>query len=423
MAGLTRRAWFKVHSWIGLTCGLLLFVVCWSGTVAVFSHEIDWLLNKDIRAPAAADPMKWQAIEDAVRFRYPDWRIVSISAPPQDGFAAEVLAEPEAGKTYRIYVDPTTAAIAGHTSYFNVQRFFRSFHMALFDRGDIKLLGVPLGYLVVALLAFPLLGSLVASLLFYKRWWRGFFQLRIGHGAKAFWSSAHKLVGVWSLWFILAIGVTGVWYWVEWYVPYTDTAAARTVPARSPLPLDMLIAKAAAAYPDLQPTGISSWDDGPVIWVEGRDGSFLVRDRTAGVTIDRYTGEVLELRKPGALNALDRWTETADPIHFGTWGGLWSKALYFLFGLGLSGLTLTGAYLQAKRQQRSGVTVARAPVLAAYVATLAFVVSAVINGYREISDYGVAGNWPEVATPIAGFLLAWCASTVAALSIWMWKLR
>ncbi|MGG6286652.1 PepSY-associated TM helix domain-containing protein [Leptolyngbya sp. AN03gr2] len=425
MAGLARRTWFVVHSWLGLTCGLLLFVVCWSGTIAVFSHEIDWLIDERIQARSAPDKLRWQKIEDAVKARYPGWRITEINAPIHDGAAVEVLAEPETDNPHRVYVDPATAVVIGHTSYLNVQRFFRSFHMALFDTGRFKFLGVPVGYLTVALLSFPLLASAIASLLFYRRWWRGFFSLSLNRGAKSFWSSAHKLVGVWSLWLIFAIGITGLWYLAEWYIPYDDPPEpAEQQYNRPPLALDHLVMIAQANYPGLRVTGMSNWEGEEIVSVDGRDGAFLVRDRAAGVSINRYTGAITDMRRPSDMGAVDRLMETVDPVHFGNWGGLWSKALYFFFGLGMTGLTLSGAYLQAKRQQtrfRPGRV--RLPVLFAYLATLAACLFAILGAWHEIRGYGLAGQFPSVAWPTLVVIFMWCFSTIGALTIWMLKLR
>lgn len=194
-------------------------------------------------------------------------------------------------------------------------------------------------------------------------------------GAKIFWSDLHKLTGLWSLWFVALIAATGIWYLVEWkvtseaFVP--DPPAVDTV--QRTLPLDVLFSRAYEAYPasEVRTVVFEQMSSG-LFEVHGQDGAWLVRDRGARVWIDARNGKVIAIRRAAEMQPLHRWIDTADPLHFGNFGGLWSKAVWFLFGLGMSGLCLTGAHLQAKRQQRQGLMKRRGPVVAAYAAVLLF---------------------------------------------------
>lgn len=262
------------------------------------------------------------------------------------------------------------------------------------------------------------------TVVFHRRWWRSLVRLQVGHGSRAFWSSLHKFTGAWSLWFIAIIAGTGIWYLAEWYVPYVEAAATPTNATGTLLPLDTVVAHAVAAYPELEVSGIARWSDGPEIEVQGQDGALLVRDRAASVTVDRTTGAILGTVRPSEMTLLERWTETADPLHFGSWGGLWSKALYFLFGFGLSGLILTGAYLQARRQQvQSRAGQPRPAIVVAYLTTVAILAWSVLNAFEELKGYGLNGTLPSISPETVAFLAAWCLVTLAALTAWMAKLR
>jgi uncharacterized iron-regulated membrane protein len=422
---LRRRTFFAWHSWIGLTAGLLLFVVCWSGTVAVISNELDWFADERLRAPPA-EQVAWQAIGEKVEAAKPGWHILAINAPLDPGFAAEVwVADPD-DVWHRVWADPASGEVLGTTSYFNVQRFFRSFHMSLFI-GGWQVWGIPFGYWVVGLAAFVLAVSFVTSLLFYRRFWRGFLKLERRKGAKVFWSDLHKLTGLWSLWFIALIAATGIWYLVEWKVtseaPVPDAPAAEGS-VQQTLPVEVLVARAGQAYPalDIRTVVLDQMSSG-LFEAHGQDGAWLVRDRGARVWLDARNGNTIAIRRAGEMRPLHRWVETADPLHFGNFAGLWSKAIWFLFGVGLSGLCLTGAYLQAKRQQRQGTSSRRSPVLAAYAATAFILLAAVPFAREEMLRWGVSGGLPEVPLSAGAVIALWLSLTLTALALWVRAVR
>lgn len=418
---MRRRTFFVWHSWIGLTAGLLLFVVCWSGTVAVFAQELDWLADERLRAPAA-EQVAWQAIEENVQEALPGWRILSISAPTAPGFASEVWIADPADVWHRTWADPGTGEVLGTTSYFNVQRFFRSFHMSLFIDAW-RIWGIPFGYFLVGLLAFVLAASLITSLIFYKRFWRGFFKLQTHRGAKVFWSDLHKLVGLWGLWFAVLMAVTGVWYLAEWKVTsgalVPDPPAAAGSVTRT-LPLTELVAAAERAYPALEigDVVLEQMDAG-LFEVHGQDGAWLTRNRGARVWLDARDGRTIAIRRAAELRPLHRWIDMADPLHFGNFAGLWSKAAWFVFGVGLSGLCLTGAYLQVKRQQRQNPAGWRKPVLISYAFTIFVLLAAAWFGHRELLTYGRGGSLPDVPDQVLMTVSIFVLSMLVPLFLWM----
>jgi uncharacterized iron-regulated membrane protein len=417
---MTRRTWFRWHGWIGLTTGLLLFVVCWSGTIAVFSREIDLALDPGLSAAPRTERVAWGAFERNIAAGHPDWWLMQMSASHGPGTTLEAWAQDEEGVIRRLDGDPATGALLGTRSLFGVQRFFRSFHMALFVEAW-PILGVPLGDWIVALLSLPFLASMSTALVFYRRFWRGFVHVQWRKGRKVLWSDVHKLAGVWSLWFVLAIGLTGLWYLAEQHLPAgpePPQAEGSKDPAR--LPIAELIARAETAHPALRINAVILRDfDQGLFEVHGQDGAALVRERAARVWLDARNGEVLGVQRSSDLGAYARWIETADPLHFGNFAGLWSKVPWFVFGVALSGLCLSGAYLQAKRQERQAGCKYRGPVLAGYGLTIACLLLSAWFGYEEIMGYGSGGSPPDLPTGATVFIAAWTASTLFILTLWM----
>lgn len=353
---------FAVHGWLGLSLGLPLFVICFSGTIAVLSHEIDWLINPAIRAAGPAGPVDWQAAYEGVRAAYPGHPIRSAWAPVGEGFGAEFWVGSPNGN-FRVYVEPTTGEVLGTGPWFNTQRFFRDFHRRFFW-------GAGWGITLVSAFAIPLLFSVLTGLMFYKRWWAKLFTLRFYKGARVLAADCHRFAGAWSFVFALMIGVTGLWYLVEKpslrsvreHVNRPERIGREEIAAlgavATPMPLSELIRLAQEASADFEVKAISFPERaGEPIQFDGQAGAWLVRDRANRVLLDPFSGRVLGLNRGEEAHPVIRWSETADLLHFGTFGGLGVKLIWFAFGLFLSILMPTGVFLFAKRaeQQIAGV--------------------------------------------------------------------
>jgi uncharacterized iron-regulated membrane protein len=387
-----KKLLFMFHGWLGLSLGLPLFVICLSGSFAVVSHEIDWLLHPAMRAPVHHGPVNWGAIAKNVRQRHPDDRIVWLMAPEGPGFAAQSWVQTPLG-IHRVFADPATGEITGETVWFNSQRFFRDFHRRFFWYSAWAIT-------LVCSFSFVLLFSAGTGLLFYSRWWAKLFTLRFHKGTRVFWSDMHRLIGVWTLLFAAIISITGLWYLFErpamrWITgrtrslsatseaPATTSAQTRSaskatsvsgnaerrpgnsrLPELGPLPQLLPVTEyvriAQEAYPSLNIRSLYFPERvGDPVQVQGDDTAWLVTHAANMVRIDPYRGTVVSVRKGEELSPGIRWSLTVDPLHFGNFGGLASKLIWFAFGLVLSGLMPTGLYLWLKRAEQTAAGVAK----------------------------------------------------------------
>lgn len=347
-----RSLWWRVHQWAGLQVSLFLAFILATGTIATLSHEIDWLINPAMRVASQEGPQaSWGALATSAHEVAGDARIEWIYAPSEPWFAVEAIAERPNGDRFRIQIDPWTAEVRGLTSWFNAQRLFRELHRNLMMPTAI---GVP----IVTLLAFPLLASVVTAFWVYKKWWRGFFRVprrrkdRRNDGRR-FTGDLHRFVGLWSLWFVALIGVTGVWYFVEKMggaAPVPRPPEVLTPAQASGAKLDALVTKAHQAFPDLRVTsiGFPKGQPGGVV-VMGQAKALLVRERANAVMLDPDREAVVEVVRGEELSLHQRISEAADPLHFGTWGGLATRIAWFLCGLALTGLAVTGVLIYALR--------------------------------------------------------------------------
>ncbi len=425
---MNTRRWFRVHSFTGVITGLLLFMICWSGTFATLAHEFDWLVTPQARVTPSGEPQGWASLVAAVRARFPDSQVKRVEAPLYRRSAAEFIVDRPRQERVRVYVNPYTAEVQGQASHLNLWRFFRSFHRRFFMQPAAA------GVLLVSAFGITLLISGVAALFFYKRWWRRFFRFKPRRGP-VFWSELHKTGGLWSLWFVVLMGITGTWYGLE-YTRAFDRIFERSPPPQpiearadeTVLPFSRLMSTAREARPDLAisqialPGGLA----GMALGVRGQADDILVRDRVNQVAVDAYSGEVVLNSTAADLNAYERWIHTVDPLHFGDFGGLWSKGVYFVFGLALCGLVLTGTYLHARRLVRRGGRAGRhhwQGTLTAVALSLAVLVAAIPFGFHEARTfYGpeLEGKpqLPELLPGVRYFLIGWIALTALLVLFW-----
>ncbi len=126
-----RRLWFDLHSWVGLKLSLLMAFVCLTGTLAVFSHEIDWLLHPEMRVEPAERTATWGSMLAAVRAAHPDWKVSRIDAPWGRRFAAAASVQTPEERLRFVWIDPHRGTVTGDTGWFNAQRFLRNTHRHL----------------------------------------------------------------------------------------------------------------------------------------------------------------------------------------------------------------------------------------------------------------------------------------------------
>ena len=358
MKWISNKTLFNIHGWLGLNLGLLLFVICFSGTFATLSGEVDWLLNEDMRIEKKDAPVQWQKMYQSLNLEYPDGKITGITkhssrASKLDRFASVSYVQMPNGQTRKVYLDPYSGSIQGSTSFFNVQRFFRSYHRRFFDGSR--------GILIVTLSSFFLLFSALTGFLFYKGWLKNLFKLRFSKGIKTLFSDAHKLTGIWALIFTLLIALTGVFYFAELMIQNGDNYEllipdapdkieradrAQFGPNPQLLSADEYIASAKESFPNLQVTSIRlPQHANDFVSVDGQAGNPVTRNRANKVYLHPFSGDVVHIQYSSELNTAEFITDIADPLHFGYFWGLSTKIIWFIFGLALSFAILSGPYL------------------------------------------------------------------------------
>lgn len=359
------KLWFLVHSWLALPIWFFVLIVCVTGTLAVVSQEIVWLANPDIRASQPSDDaelLSYDQVIAAMKQAEPLTIVESISRPDESHFALSAQVSYPDGRSVEVYVNPYSGVIQGISPDFNFQAFTRALHgwwLVPFTNG------FSWGWYLVSFLGIPLLVSLITGLVVYKKFWKGFFKptLRFNHGARIFWGDFHRLSGIWSIWFIAVISITGIWFLIQALLfdnqisissePVVPVVARESVPLSadgSPpkmLDLDNAILIAQEKIPGLEVSFVSLPSNAYSHLNIGGRGWYPLMFQTA--TINPYNGDIDASRLLSDRTGLEFVTESMRPLHTGDFGGLWIKLIWFFFGLVLSMMVLSGLLIWTKR--------------------------------------------------------------------------
>lgn len=359
------KLWFLVHSWLALPIWFFVLIVCVTGTLAVVSQEIVWLANPQMRASQPSDDaprLSYDQILAAIKQAEPQTLVQSINRPDESHFALDVEVSYPDGRSSTVYVNPYTGVIQGTAPAFDFKAFTRALHgwwLVPFTNG------YSWGWYPVSLLGVPMLVSLITGLVVYKRFWKGFLRptLRVRHGARIFWGDFHRLCGIWSIWFIAVISITGIWFLIKAILfdnqisissePIIPAMSRESVPisaAGTPPPrisLDRAIEIAQQKIPGLEASYVNLPGNAySHMSVSGR-GWYPLMYQTA--TLNPYNGEMASSRLLSDRSSLEFVTESMRPLHTGDFGGIWIKLIWFFFGLLLSMMILSGLLIWTKR--------------------------------------------------------------------------
>ena len=356
---------FVLHSWAGIVTGLLLFIVCFSGAVVVFKNEIDLWANPSLaQLPRSATPASLDAVLTQLQTRYPGGTVETIALPdainPSYFAFVRERGAPASART-KVALRSDTGTVVGPVDS-QLGQYLRMLHVFLFfgPRWIVGFLGVAM--LVLIATGIVIHRKILAEL-FTQRWGRSF---------RVVMSDLHKSAGIWGLGFHILIATTGAWMGLAplfeqgtKYLTTTSTEAAAPKPARkvasetaAPVPmqsLDALYATAQQAVPGLEARYVSLRRWGTATAEASFTGNLSGHlASTARVDMNAATGVPRKVHDPRTAGFWSLVNGLMEPLHFGDFGGLALKWLYFFLGMTPAFLSISGTliWLDARQQRR-----------------------------------------------------------------------
>lgn len=357
------RGWiFRIHLWSGLTIGLWAIIVGASGSVLVFKNEIETLVESKL---FTVEPRQGRASLDAVvaeiRDRFPDYAVLGFGGLNEKRRSHLIrIGQRDKDRTivsrkyvhYNQYTGEILGSYAPRSGFFG---FFEKLHFYLFmGRTGMKVNA----FFGVALLMMCSTGVVI--------WWPGAKRWREGIRVK--WGASrkrvnydlHRATGFCVAALLAVMAITGFYFGFPFLVmgalakiTGADAAEARrffrgpksqVVEGAPRVSLDSLVSKSEELFPagtELSRISVPARANGAFTLAGVRSGNPALRGRT-GAYIDQYSGKVLASFDSREQSAGMRLALMFSPIHFGLWGGIWSKGLWFLLGLAPGTLITTG---------------------------------------------------------------------------------
>jgi len=348
-----RRALFQIHLWTGIIVGIYAILIGVTGSVLVFSEELHHLEISQWRhvpvPPGAQHASVDEWVASARKAVGPGGNL-NLVFPKQPGDTVEFSLFRQ-GKSTFVYLNPYTAEVLGTrvNDGTGVLRWMERFHSNLTMARTGRILN---GWGALALLLLALTGIII--------WWPGrrLFRKRLTIKFSANWKRInfdfHHAVGFWGMLGFSLLCITGAWFtWPQFFREtvsgwgYTVTTPQRITVQRpagaDKLPLSELIAVANAAVPGVPVSRVNmpSGANEPVRLNKAGDGEPFFRTATT-VTVNPYTKEVLRVDSLATKAPGDRILQWMAPLHIGNFGGLTIKIIWFILGLTMPALFISG---------------------------------------------------------------------------------
>jgi uncharacterized iron-regulated membrane protein len=348
-----RRALFQIHLWTGIIAGIYAILIGVTGSVLVFSEELHHAEVREWRhvpiPPNAQYASVDQWVESARKVTGPGGSF-NLVFPEQPGDTAMVNFFRQNAGTM-IFLNPYTAQVLGVkvNDGSGLLRIMERFHSNLLIPRTGRLVN---GIGALALLLLAITGIII--------WWPGrrLFRKRLTIKFDASWKRInfdfHHAVGFWGMLGFSLLCITGAWFtWPQFFrntvagwgytvTPPQRIAAQRPAGAER-LPISELIAAANAAVPGppVSRVNISAGVNDPIRLNKAGEGKPFFRTATV-ITVNPYTREVLRVDSLDTKASGDRILSWMAPLHIGNFGGMTIKVIWFLLGLTMPALFVSG---------------------------------------------------------------------------------
>lgn len=355
----------KIHLYFAFPFGLIITLICFTGAMMVFEPEITRIIHSDVYfvQRAGHNPIPLDVLIKRVDATLPDSVMVTgvkIYSDPLRTYQVNISKPRRAA----IYIDQYTGKITGRNEPIGFFSTMFKLHRWLLDvpkHGDG---GIKVGKLLVGISTIFFILSLLSGIVI---WWpRARANLKKSltikcSGLYLFWDGLHVAGGIWIVLMILAMGLTGLTWSFDWYKEgFYNVLGAGTESVKKETTERKGIECNYLENPDIDQVYRTLRSAYP------KASSIDLNSDSASVTLSEYgIGKPSELfnytSKDGNLSLTPNRENTSRQskirswiyaIHTGSFGGIFTRIIWFIAAIIGSSLPVTGYYIWIKRIKR-----------------------------------------------------------------------
>lgn len=384
----TKKWSAKLHLWLGLSVGIVVFIVSLSGTMYVFKDEIQNQLRKEviyIKAETAnREPLSIKVLKEKVLSEVDEkFPVSSVEIPLDKNRSYKFLYLEKDKKAWNyfdeikinklVYVNQYTGEILGvYNEKYHLFPILKSIHWSLLLKSDWGkyVVGIPVVLFIILLITGIILwwpknkktrkGRLTFDWKNVKTWKRKNYDL-------------HNILGFYASFIALLLSLSGIYFaypWVKNVFNITLSGSLELPKEKELKSPDSLSAKNSSVFNITAQETKKLYSSSssfriplngknkkgkelkniPVL-IYGEDGKFAIRHQ---LLFDKYSGKLLVNKPHQNLTNAEKYANANYDVHTGSYFGITGKIIWFIAGLICTSLPVTG-FLMWLGKKKKGI--------------------------------------------------------------------
>lgn len=366
-----RKLFNDIHLWMGIAAGLILFIVCLTGTIYTFRTEVEEFIERDkffVEVPENGKKLSSDELISIAQNEFEGQNVASISIPDNEKRAYTISVRKEGERRGSNYLmNPYNGEILGDTSTSSSAFFMTMFRLHRWLLLDSSIGRPIVGWATVIFVLLTITGMVIWFPQKVKAWKQG-LKIKWSGNWKRINHDLHNSLGFYSAIFLLIMGLTGLQWSFDWYrtglynvlgvdrsrrAPQEEQKAEISYEGQTPLSIEATLAKAGEIldYDGNYSISIPNADVNSVSISKSKVG-FFAPSGSDRITLNKYTGEVEEKNIFSEKPFNERIGSSIKALHMGYVFGTFSKIIYFITCLIATSLPVTGTLIWVNKLKK-----------------------------------------------------------------------